>query len=152
MPTQLALSTAALLTVGQGAAGANAVHVDSARFAGAWDAAATGAPPLRLAGAGLLRWGWFVKVLAAAHYVDARAPTADPAADVTRRLELVYFVAVAASDLADAAEALLAADTARPSCGCSGFGSTGCAPSSGASVQATGTRSPTCPAAAPPSA
>jgi hypothetical protein len=100
------LSAASLLLAGRGAAKDDAIKVESARFEVAQEEPLGGR--LRLVGAGVYRWGWFVKVYAAAHYVEARAD-ADPTADVPRRLELVYLVGVPARRQVEATEAVLSA-------------------------------------------
>lgn len=87
------------------ASGDAPVRVGGAAFP-AWQDA--GGAHLKLQGAGLFRWGWFVKVYAAAHYLDATAPGAPPEADVARRLEIACLVNVSAAELARATERLLA--------------------------------------------
>lgn len=87
------------------ASGEAPVRVAGAAFP-AWRQA--GSASLRLQGAGLFRWGWFVKVYAAAHYLDAAAPGASPDADVARRLEIACLVDVSAAELARATEGMLA--------------------------------------------
>lgn len=66
-------------------------------------------PGARLAmeGAGLFRWKYFVKVYAAAHYVDEAAKGARLDEDVARRLEIAYFVGISGPDFGKAADALL---------------------------------------------
>lgn len=60
-----------------------------------------------LAGTGLLRWKWIVKVYAASFYFgEGAAP--DPEADVPRRLEIEYFVGLEGPDFGKAADKLLA--------------------------------------------
>lgn len=62
---------------------------------------------LELAGAGLLRWKWVVKVYAASFYFGEGA-VLDPEADVPRRLEIEYFVKLDGPDFGKAADKLLA--------------------------------------------
>jgi hypothetical protein len=80
-----------------------AIRIEHATFAAT---VVAGETPLRLHGAGLLRWGFFVKVYAAALYV-ADGPRFDPRADSARRLELTYFVPFDADDLRGAADHVL---------------------------------------------
>jgi len=63
--------------------------------------------PLRLAGTGVFRWKWLVKVYAAGLYAPTSPARPDPAADAPRRLEFSYLVAIERADFARAAEALL---------------------------------------------
>lgn len=104
------VSTAALAALllalpGRAAASGDApVRVAGAAFAPWQDA---GGAHLKLQGAGLFRWGWFVKVYAAAHYLDAAAPGAPPEADVARRLEIACLVNVSAAELARATDRLM---------------------------------------------
>jgi len=60
-----------------------------------------------IAGAGLLRWRWVVKVYAASYYFG-EGVKADPAGDVPQRLEIEYFVGLDGPDFGKAAEKLLA--------------------------------------------
>jgi hypothetical protein len=91
----------ALAVPAHGASGA--IRIEQATFAAT---VLAGETPLRLSGAGLLRWGFFVKVYAAALYVTDGAAF-DPQADTARRLELTYFVAFSADDLRGAADHVL---------------------------------------------
>lgn len=84
-------------------ANSGAIRIEHVTFA---STAVAGETPLRLHGAGLLRWGFFVKVYAAALYVPD-GPPFDPDADSPRRLELTYFVPFGAGDLRGAADHVL---------------------------------------------
>lgn len=100
-PAVLALSLAASAR----ASPADAVRIDTVTFAGSLTAGNT---PMRLLGAGVFRWGFFLKVYAAALYVaDGPNGGFDPAADVARRLELTYLVPVDRGALAHAANGIL---------------------------------------------
>ncbi len=63
---------------------------------------------LRLAGAGLFRWKWFVKVYASAHYLPPGSTRPGPEADQPRRLEFSYLVAIDGRDFGKAADDILA--------------------------------------------
>jgi hypothetical protein len=85
-------------------AAASTVTVDGrAEFARTLDVEGA---PLVLSGAGLFRWKYFVKVYAAAFYFGEGA-LRDPAADVPRRLEIEYFVAIDGPGFGRAADELL---------------------------------------------
>lgn len=86
------------------AAGAPHVRIEGVAFPSSVDA--DGAP-MRLAGAGLFRWKWFVKVYAAAWYVGEGADASDLAADVPRRLEVSYLVPIEGPGFGRAARELL---------------------------------------------
>jgi hypothetical protein len=106
-PLRILVVASAAALIAAGVAAAEPVRIESARFDGSWADPAGEAGPMRLVGAGLYRWGWFVRVYAAAYYVEASAP-ADLAADAPRRLEFVYLVGVSGRKLADVAAGALA--------------------------------------------
>ena len=63
---------------------------------------------LKLLGTGLYYYKIFIKAAAAALYLDEQASRGDVLADVAKRLEMLYFWGVKASDLIAGSEALLA--------------------------------------------
>jgi hypothetical protein len=96
---------AALLASGPAAAAPPPVLVGPVAFDAAVE---VGGTPLRLAGAGLFRWKWVVKVYAAALYAPPGQAPPDPMADAPRRLELAYLVRIRRADFGRAADELLA--------------------------------------------
>jgi hypothetical protein len=103
MPAALA---AALLLAAAPAAPplASAVAVEDRLFPRQVEAGGT---TLALKGTGLFRWGWFVKVYAAALYVADPAAPFDPASGQARRLEFDYLVAIERDGFGKAADQLL---------------------------------------------
>lgn len=95
-----ALATALILMPGVAAA---TVRVGEVAFA---PEVTDGETRLELAGAGLFRWRWLVKVYAAAHY--AAPGGAAPEADVARRLEFSYLMPIEREGFGRAADQLLA--------------------------------------------
>jgi hypothetical protein len=102
-PARLAAVTLGLALAAPAHGASGAIRIEHATFAAT---AVAGETPLRLRGAGLLRWGFFVKVYAAALYV-ADEGGFDPHADTARRLEFTYFVGFSADDLRGAADHVL---------------------------------------------
>ena len=96
----LALLAAAPLAPGAAAATVRIGEVDFA------PQVVDGETRLDLTGAGLFRWGWLLKVYAAAHYTAPGGTT--PGADVARRLEFSYLVSIDRGGFGRAAEELLA--------------------------------------------
>lgn len=96
------VAVAAVLAVAPGARAGGGVRLEQATFEGSIVA---GDAPLRLRGAGVLRWGFFVKVYAAALYAPEGPFRLD--ADAPRRLELTYFVPFDADALRGAADHVL---------------------------------------------
>lgn len=99
-----AIALVATLTCARAASASapGAIRVEQATFEGSILA---GAEPLRLRGAGVLRWGFFVKVYAAALYAPDGPFRLD--ADAPRRIELTYFVPFDADALRGAADHVL---------------------------------------------
>ena len=96
----VALVAAPLVAPGAAAASVRIGEVDFA------PQVVDGETRLDLAGAGLFRWGWLLKVYAAAHYTAPGG--AAPGADVARRLEFAYLVSIERGGFGRAAEELLA--------------------------------------------
>jgi hypothetical protein len=112
-PTTIAALAAAFATASPAPAaasphdaGAAAPHVRIEDVAFARSIDVDGAP-MRLAGAGLFRWKWVVKVYAAAWYVGDGADPRDLEADVPRRLEVSYLVPIEGPGFGRAARELL---------------------------------------------
>jgi hypothetical protein len=100
----LAATTAPLAAAATAASTASTVRVEDAAFP---RQVALGGESLPLAGAGLFRWKWFVKVYAAAWYVGGGADPGDLEADVPRRLEVSYLVPIEGPGFGRAARELL---------------------------------------------
>ncbi len=96
----VALVAAPLMAPGAAAA---SVRIGEVEFA---PRVVDGETQLELTGAGLFRWGWLLKVYAAAHYTAPGGVA--PGADVARRLEFSYLVSIERDGFGRAAEELLA--------------------------------------------
>ncbi|MBK9517557.1 MAG: chalcone isomerase family protein [Anaeromyxobacter sp.] len=99
------MAVAVVLAAPPARAGASTLRVDEVAFDREVE---VGGQRLGLAGAGLFRWKWFVKVYAAAHYLPAGLAQPGPESDAPRRLEFSYLVAIERDGFGRAADELLA--------------------------------------------
>ena len=101
MANRIAPTLSLLVALSAPPAHAEALDVDGVTFAGATEWNGT---PLRLQGAGLLRYRVFIKAYVAALYLGAGVATDTALADVPRRIEIEYFWSINGEDFGRVAE------------------------------------------------